>query len=103
MPSPRRARHGDAPDFCEAADPESKGMVEHLVGYAKRDLVTGLGPFTDLAAADEAAVSWCAEVNARLHSEIMAVPDERLAVERTLLGALPSMRPAIGPVDAITR
>jgi len=27
------------PDFCEAADPESKGMVEHLVGYAKRDLI----------------------------------------------------------------
>ena len=23
------------PDFCEAADPESKGMVENLVGYAK--------------------------------------------------------------------
>jgi transposase len=27
------------PDFCHAADPESKGMVEHLVGYAKRDLI----------------------------------------------------------------
>jgi transposase len=24
------------PDFCHGADPESKGIVEHLVGYAKR-------------------------------------------------------------------
>jgi len=26
-------------DFCEAADPESVGIVEHLVGYAKGDLL----------------------------------------------------------------
>ena len=31
------------PDFCEAADPESKGMVENLVGYAKDDLMVPLG------------------------------------------------------------
>ena len=30
--------YGFRPDFCEAADPESKGVVEHLVGYAKADL-----------------------------------------------------------------
>jgi transposase len=28
------AHFGFVPDFCEAADPESKGMVEHLAGYA---------------------------------------------------------------------
>jgi len=27
------------PDFCHPADPESKGIVENLVGYAKRDFV----------------------------------------------------------------
>ena len=43
------ARHyGFRPDFCEAADPESKGVVENLVGYAKRDLVVGCGPFGDV-------------------------------------------------------
>ena len=31
------------PDFCEAADPESKGIVENLVGYAKDDLMVPLG------------------------------------------------------------
>src|SRR4029079_16378830 len=34
--------YGFRPDFCEAHDPESKGMVEHLVGYAKRDLLVPL-------------------------------------------------------------
>ena len=32
-------RYGFQPDFCEAADPESKGVVENLCGYAQRDLV----------------------------------------------------------------
>lgn len=94
--------YGFRPDFCEAADPESKGVVEHLVGYAKADLLVGLGPFVDLADANAAAAAWCAEVNARLHGETAAVPDERLAVERTLLRQLPSLRPAIGPSETRT-
>ena len=96
------AHYGVRPDFCAAGDPESKGVVEHLVGYAKSDLVTGLGPWSTIDDANAAAVSWCAEVNDRVHSEIMAVPDERLLVERTLLGSLPSLRPAIGAVETRT-
>jgi transposase len=86
------------PDFCEAADPESKGIVEHLVGYAKRDLLVPQAPFVHLAAANDAARAWCAEVNGQRHSEIAAVPAERLAVERELLGPLPSLRLRIGTV-----
>jgi hypothetical protein len=92
------------PDFCEAADPESKGIVENLVGYAKDDLmvplelddepVRGLG--ADLARVNAAAVVWCAEVNAATHSEICAIPDQRLETERELLAELPSLRPEIG-------
>ena len=96
------AHYGFRPDFCEAGDPESKGVVEHLVGYAKSDLVIGLGPWSTIDDANAAAVAWCAEVNGRVHSEIMAVPDERLLVERTLLGSLPSLRPAIGAVETRT-
>ena len=33
------ARYACRPDYCEAADPESKGSVEHLAGYAQTDLV----------------------------------------------------------------
>jgi hypothetical protein len=55
-----------------------------------------------IAAANAAAATWCAEVNAAVHSEICAVPDERLAVERELLAALPSLRPEIGAAS-VTR
>jgi transposase len=90
------------PDWCEAADPESKGIVENLVGYAKRDLVVPQAPFTDLTVANVAARQWCAEVNTVAHSEICAVPADRLEVERDLLTALPSLRPVIGK-SAATR
>ena len=85
--------YGFRPDFCEAADPESKGAVEATVRIAKSDLVVPADDFGgDLAAANDAAVVWCAEVNALKHSEIQAVPDERLAVERDVLRRLPSLR-----------
>jgi hypothetical protein len=95
------AHYGFRPDFCEAADPESKGIVENLVGYAKTDLMIpgtdGSGePFTDLRAANAAAAAWCAEVNGVEHSEIRAVPVERLLIERELLATLPSLRPSLG-------
>jgi hypothetical protein len=96
------AHFGFRPDFCEAADPESKGIVENLVGYAKTDLIipgqdgSGEAPFVGAAAANAAAVPWCVEVNAAVHSEICAVPAERLVIERELLTPLPSLRASIG-------
>ena len=90
------AHYGFRPDWCEAADPQSKGVVEHLVGYAKRDLIVPQAPFTDMGTANEAARAWCAEVNEVAHSDICAVPAGRLEAERELLTALPSLRPAIG-------
>jgi transposase len=90
------AHYGFRPDFCEANDPESKGIVENLVGYAKSDLMVPQAPFGDLAAANARAVAWCAEVNGAVHSEICAVPAERLVIERELLAPLPSLRASIG-------
>lgn len=86
------------PDFCEAADPESKGMVEALVGYAKSDLMVPLigSASSDLADRNRSAAAWCVEVNANVHSEICAVPAVRLAVELPLLGELPSLRAEFG-------
>ncbi|MBE1609989.1 hypothetical protein HEB94_006837 [Actinopolymorpha pittospori] len=84
------------PDFCEAADPQSKGMVERLVGYAKTDLLLPQAPLGDLSAANAAAAQWCQEVNSVRHSEIWAVPAERLGIERGQLGELPSLRPRLG-------
>ncbi len=95
------AHYGFRPDFCEANDPESKGIVENLVGYAKSDLMVPQAPFGDLAAANERAAAWCAEVNGVTHSEICAVPAERLVIERELLAGLPSLRASIGRLLAV--
>jgi hypothetical protein len=38
----------------------------------------------------------CAEVNGVTHSEICAVPAERLVIERELLAGLPSLRAVAG-------
>jgi hypothetical protein len=71
-------------------------MVEHLVGYAKRDLMVSRQPFDDLGTANAAAAGWCVEVNGAVHTEICAVPAERLAIELPLLGGLPSLRLELG-------
>ena len=113
------------PDFCEAADPQSKGIVENLVGYGKEDLLrplllehavdadgeaTGGGQshsaaaiLGDLAVAHAHARAWCAQVNAAVHSQTCAVPAQRLAVEVELLTPLPSLRPHIGPPPIIRK
>ena len=97
--------YGFRPDFCKGADPESKGIVENLVGYAKRDLM--IPELADdrlsssqLSAANISAAAWCAEVNAVPHSEISAIPVQRLEQERPLLGELPQLRLEIGPKPA---
>jgi transposase len=102
--------YGFRPDWCEAADPASKGIVEHLCGYAQSDLVVPLlteaavsGQPVSLPAANTAAAAWCAEVNAAVHSEIAAVPDARLGAERELLAPLPSLRCEIGAASVMRK
>ena len=94
------ARYRFRPDFCNGYDPESKGIVENLVGYAERDLMiptaAELGAefgVADLTGANVAAAAWCTEINAAVNSEICAVPAQRLEQERPLLAVLPSLRP----------
>lgn len=85
------------PDFCHAADPASKGIVENLVGYAKTDFV--IPDTNDLTVINAAAARWCDEVNDRVHSETCAIPTQRLIIEHELLRSLPSLRPRIGHVE----
>jgi hypothetical protein len=101
IPTPAYVRfanhYGFRPDFCEGADPESKGLVENLVGYVKSDLMVPEElSVSDLVSANAKGPLWCNEVNAVVHSEICAVPFERLEKERELMGVLPSLRAQIG-------
>jgi hypothetical protein len=96
------AHYNFRPDFCEGADPESKGLVENLVGYVKSDLMIPEElSVCDLAGANAKAKLWCDEVNAVMHSEICAIPADRLATERELFSQLPTLRAAIG--KSVTR
>lgn len=102
IPTPDYVRfathYGFSPDFCHPADPASKGIVEHLVGYAKRDVpVPEIA--ADLAAWNNAAAEWCVERNGVEHSETCAVPHDRLVVEADLLRPLPALRPRIGRAE----
>ncbi len=102
------AHYRFSPDFCHAQDPQSKGIVENLVGYAQRDLVVPLlteadGRPVTLDAANAAAKIWCQEVNGRIHSEISAVPAARLLVERDVLQPLSSLRLDIGPAPVLRK
>ncbi len=97
------SHYGFVPDFCHGADPQSKGIVENLCGYAQDDLAVPLlteaalaGEQDDLCALNAHAQAWCAEVNAAVHAEVCAVPNDRLVDERTVLTGLPSLRPTIG-------
>lgn len=92
----RFATHlGFRPDFCEAADPASKGVVEALVRYAAEDLVVPAGGWASVAEANAAARAWGVEVNANVHSEIAAIPAERLVTEREAMRSLPTLRPPL--------
>ncbi|MEV6364866.1 IS21 family transposase [Nocardia asteroides] len=113
VPTPeyiRFATHYEfTPDWCHANDPQSKGIVENLCGYAQRDLAVPLlteaaitGKRVDLRAANLAAKTWCTEVNSVTHSEICAIPEQRLLHERELLAGLPSLRLQVG-APAVTR
>lgn len=90
------AHYGFRPDFCEGGDPESKGVVENLVGYSHSDLVVPESNFGgNIAEGNRHAKLWGIEVYARLHSETQAVPTKRLEQERQLMRPLPSLRPAL--------
>jgi hypothetical protein len=103
IPTPAYVRfathYGFRPDFCEGADPESKGLVENLVGYVKSDLmIPEQLSVADLAGANAKGRAWCVEVNAGVHSETAAAPAERLVTERAVLASLPSLRAQIGKI-----
>lgn len=108
IPTPDYVRfathYGFAPDFCHAKDPQSKDVVENLVGYAQRDLAVPL--FTEAAVADTAVDVHAANAAAKFLVRgsqrtgalgTCAIPDDRLEAERELLSALPSLRLEIGP------
>jgi transposase len=85
--------YGATVQTCRPFDPESKGGTEATVKIAKADLVPAAAnlreEYSCFAELEDDCAAWCARVNARVHRESAAVPDQRLAAERARLHPLP--------------
>jgi transposase len=78
--------------ICEAADPESKGLLERSHRFLRSNFEPArafASPEHFQACLDE----WFERANRRLHRGIRAVPAERLAEERGRMRALPERMP----------
>jgi transposase len=79
---------------CRPFDPQSKGGTEATVKIAKWDLVPAQAnlreQYASFAELEDDCQAWCARVNARIHRESAAVPDQRLAAEGPRLHPLPA-------------
>ena len=75
--------------FCEPADPQAKGAVERLQGYAETNFEPGRVFANELDFQDQLD-GWFTKVNARTHKTLRARPVERLAEEHQVMAALPA-------------
>jgi hypothetical protein len=80
--------------FCEPADPQAKGAVERLRGYAETNFERGRRFANELDFQDQLD-DWFAKVNARTHKTLPERPVDRLADERATMAALPNPMPDV--------
>jgi transposase len=78
--------------FCEPADPQAKGAVERLQGYAETNFEPGRKFANELDFQDQLD-AWFAKANARTHKTLRARPADRLAEERRVMAPLPAAMP----------
>jgi len=75
--------------FCEPADPQAKGAVERLQGYAETNFEPGRR-FANELDFQEQLDGWFTKVNARTHKSLRARPIDRLVEEHAVMAALPA-------------
>jgi transposase len=78
--------------FCEPADPQAKGAVERLQGYAETNFEPGRQFANELDFQDQLD-GWFQRVNARTHKTLRERPVDRLALELELMSPLPETMP----------
>jgi transposase len=78
--------------FCEPADPQAKGAVERLQGYAETNFEPGRRFANELDFQDQLDV-WFLKINARRHKTLRERPVDRLAEELTVMARLPEAMP----------
>jgi transposase len=78
--------------FCEAADPQAKGVVERLQGYAETNFEPGRSFACELDYQLQLD-AWFEKANARTHRGLRCRPLDRLAEERQAMAPLPQTAP----------
>jgi transposase len=78
--------------FCEPADPQAKGAVERLQGYAETNFEPGRVFANELDFQDQLD-AWFVKVNARTHKTLRERPLDRLTEELQVMAPLPEAMP----------
>ena len=78
--------------FCEPADPQAKGAVERLQGYAETNFEPGRAFANELDFQDQLD-AWFQQVNARTHKTLRARPVDRLVEELKVMAPLAAQMP----------
>jgi hypothetical protein len=78
--------------FCEPADPQAKGAVERLQGYAETNFEPGRAFANELDFPDQLD-AWFERVNARRHKTLRDRPVDRLRGELEAMEPLPAAMP----------
>ncbi len=74
--------------FCRKADPQSKGKVENVVGYVKKNLMRGR-LYHNISGLNQETVSWLSRTaNAKVHGTTKKVPAQEWAIEKEHLQKL---------------
>jgi transposase len=80
--------------FCEPADPQAKGAVERLQGYAETNFEPGR-TFANELDFEEQLDDWFTKVNGRTHKTLRARPVDRLEQELEVMAPLPLSAPDV--------
>lgn len=73
------------PIFCRKSDPESKGKIENVVGYVKKNFLRGR-EYTSIESLNEAALSWLERTgNGKPHAGTKKVPHQEWLIEQNHL------------------
>lgn len=80
--------------FCEAKDPQAKGVVERLQGYLESNFEPGR-QFVNHLDFQLQLDAWFEKANGRAHRGLRARPIDRLAEEREVAHALPEHPPDV--------
>jgi transposase len=78
--------------FCKPRDPQAKGIVERLQGYAETNFEPGR-EFANELDFQHQLDGWFMKVNARTHKTLRARPVDRLVDEREVMAPLPAPAP----------